>query len=209
MLVTLEETKTYLSIPSGTTTYDNFLNQQIAVLSDSIEKYCGRKFLETSYTQTIYKDQLSSKSDKQISLLHYPLVSIDSIKLDGVDVTGFRIEYEYSKLTKIEGFIGTGEELLIEYTAGYSDTPSPIKQSIFSLIEEKYNKLKSGVAINFGSDVQSISIPGTISIAYDYSLQSNDRKNGFGMLLGNYLNVFDMYRSERRLIGKIEETRYA
>lgn len=209
MLVTLQETKTYLSIPALNTTYDSFLTQQITVISDSIEKYCGRKFLENTYTQTIYRDQLESKSDKQISLLHYPLISIESITLDGLDVTGYRVEYDYSKLTKIDGFIGTGEELLIEYTAGYSETPSPIKQTIFSLIEEKYNKMKSGVSVNFGSDVQSISIPGTISIAYDYSLQGNDRKNGFGMILGNYLNVLDMYRSERRLIGKIEETRYA
>jgi hypothetical protein len=201
--------KDYLGIPLATTTYDGFLTEQITVISDAIEKYCGRKFATATYTQTIYRDQFDGRNDKIINLLHYPLKTINSIQLDTIAVTGYRIEYGYSRLTKIDGFINEGEELVINYTAGYDSIPSPIKQTVYSLVEEKYNKKKAGIPVNFGTDVQSISIAGTISISYDYSLQANDRKGAFGMILGNYLNVIDMYRSERRLIGRIEETRYA
>lgn len=209
MLVTLNEMKDYLGIPFATTTYDGFLTEQITVISEAIEKYCGRKFSSATYTQTIYKDQFENKNDKTIYLLHYPLKTINTIKLDNVNITGYRIEYDYSRITKIDGFINDGEELVINYTAGYDVIPAPIRQTVFSLVEEKYNKKKAGIPVNFGNDVQSIAIAGTISISYDYSLQANDRKGAFGMILGNYLNVIDMYRSERRLIGRIEETRYA
>jgi hypothetical protein len=209
MLVTLNEMKDYLGIPLATTTYDGFLTEQITVISDAIEKYCGRKFASATYTQTIYKDQFENRDDKTVYLLHYPLQTVNSIQLDTITVTGYRIEYDYGRLTKIDGFVNGGEELIINYTAGYSTIPSPIKQTVYSLVEEKYNKKKAGIPVNFGNDVQSIAIAGTISISYDYSLQANDRKGAFGMILGNYLNVIDMYRSERRLLGKIEETKYA
>lgn len=208
-LVTLSEVKTYLGIPNGTTTYDDFITGQIAVYSEAVEAYCGRAFLAQAYTQTIYRDQFERKTDKVIHLATYPLNTIAFIKLDDVLVTGYRVEYDISRLTHPYGFINQGEVLTISYNAGYAYTPAPVKQVIYSLIEEKYTKKTSGVSINFGSDVQSVSIPGTISIAYDYSLQANERKTAMGMLLGNYVNVLDMYRTERAVLGKLEETKYA
>ncbi len=44
-----------------------------------------------------------------------------------------------------------------------------------------------------------------MSIDFDYTLQANERKTGFGMILGNYVNILDQYRSERPLIGAIKE----
>jgi hypothetical protein len=70
-----------------------------------------------------------------------------------------------------------------------------------SIIEERYNKKKSGISLNFGSDVQRVSIAGTISVDFDYSLQSNERVSAYGTILGNYINVLDQYRSERVLTG--------
>lgn len=206
MLITLADMKDYLG-ETGTT-YDDFLTEQLEIISDAIEKYCGRSFITKSYTQTIYRDQFENRDDKTIYLASYPLVAITSIELDGVAVTGYRVEYGPGKIFKIDGFINTGDELVIEYTAGTTEVPRPIRQAIYSIVEEKYNKKKSGVSINFGSDVQSISIPGTVSISYDYSLQGNERKNAFGTILGNYVNILDMYRTERRIVGKLEETRY-
>jgi len=71
------------------------------------------------------------------------------------------------------------------------------------LVKERYNKHTSGIDLDFGSDIQSISIPGTISVAYDYSLQNNERKTAFGAILGNYVNTLDYFRSERPLIGSV------
>ena len=79
--------------------------------------------------------------------------------------------------------------------------PTTIQYVVKAIVEERYNKKLSGVSLNFGSDVQRISIPGTISIDFDYTLTSNDRVNAFGNLLGSYLNLLDFYRSERAILG--------
>jgi hypothetical protein len=60
------------------------------------------------------------------------------------------------------------------------------------------------VALNFGSNVQRISVPGVMGIDFDYTLSTNERNNKYGMILGDYLNVFDNYRSERTLVGESE-----
>jgi len=76
-----------------------------------------------------------------------------------------------------------------------------VRSVVYSLVEERYNKKLNGVNLNFGSDIQSVSIAGTISVQFDYSLESNTRKIGMGTILGNYVNVLDKYRSERVISG--------
>ena len=66
---------------------------------------------------------------------------------------------------------------------------------------ERYNKKSSGVDLNFGSDVQRVSIPGAISIDFDYSLSNNERKSAYGVILGSNSNILDDWRSERSVIG--------
>ena len=79
--------------------------------------------------------------------------------------------------------------------------PLTLKSAIKSIVATRYNKYVAGVGLNFGSDVQRISIPGAISIDFDYTLQNNERKTAFGALLGDQINVIDYFRSERAVIG--------
>ena len=72
-----------------------------------------------------------------------------------------------------------------------------------TVVDERNNKINN-IAPNFGSNVQRLSIPGTMSIDFDYTLQANERSSSFGMFLGNYINVVDYYRSERVAIGQVE-----
>jgi len=97
------------------------------------------------------------------------------------------------------------QELEVEYTAGYSDIPSVIEDVVFNVVEQRYNKKASGVALSFGNDVQRVSIPGVMSVDFDYTLQANERQSKYGMILGNYGNVLDPWRSERALIGEIKD----
>jgi len=85
--------------------------------------------------------------------------------------------------------------------AGYATIPTIILTVLDSLVQERYNKKVAGVDLNFGSDVQRVSIPGTISIDFDYSLSNNERKSSYGSIIGSYANILDDWRSERSVVG--------
>jgi hypothetical protein len=203
MLVTLAELKDYLGITGSGD--DSWLTQQATLISDTIDSYCGRKFLEDDYIQTYYPDDYAGECVKELTAFHYPVSDLAQA-LDGdLDITAdIRLQKELGnfKLPESE-FFSTGEEVEIQYTAGFpvDEVPTPIKNVVFVLVEERYNKKQAGVSLSFGSDVQRVSIPGTISIDFDYSLQSNERKTAFGTILGNHVNVLDYYRSERAIVG--------
>ena len=199
MLDTLDNVKTKLGITG--TEYDDFLNDQITLISDVIESYCRRKFALTSWIQTFYKDDLTQIRD--LELFHFPVDELTALTIDEVenDVAEIRVHKPTGILKRKNGGSFYGEEIVVEYSAGYEEIPSPILEVLYSLVGERYNKKKSGVNLNFGSDVQRISIPGAISIDFDYSLANNDRKSAFGTILGNYANVLDSYRSERAVVG--------
>lgn len=215
MLVSLSDMKIYLGIPLVDTTYDVFLTQQIQTISEAIENYCGRKFESTTYTQLFYKDDYIKRDLPRDTLImyHFPLISVNSVKSKqlesdvGEDITNYRTHKPTAKITNKDYFdmFCFSEIVEVNYTAGFATIPFVIQNAVYSLVQERYNKKINGVDLNFGSDVQSISIPGTISIAYDYSLNDNERKSAFGAILGKYINTLDFYRSERTLIGKIED----
>lgn len=198
MLSTLSEVKSRLGIT--TSDYDSFLTQQITLISDVIEAYCRRKFSATSWVQTFYKNELTDPHT--IELYHYPLITLDSVVVDDVAVTDTLILHKpTARIRKEDGGWLYGNEIVVSYDAGYAVIPSPILEVLDSLVQQRYNKKVAGVELNFGSDVQRISIPGAISIDFDYSLSNNERKSSYGTILGNYANVLDDWRSERSVIG--------
>lgn len=201
-MLTLAEVKAHLSIPTSNVDHDAFLTSHEAIVSAVIEGYCGRKFLSAEYIQTFYAGDYQSVV-QEVKTFHYPLISVEKIELDTVDtIADYRIHKDSGTLTNRYGvFQGCPEELVVEYTAGYATLPGIVKHVLLSVIEQNYNKRQSGVSLNFGSDVQSVSIPGVISIQFDYTLEHNQRKNAYGSILGNFLNVLDPYRSERRIVG--------
>ncbi len=213
MLVSLEAMKTYLG-ETGTD-YDTFLTQQILTVSEAIEGYCGRRFNSAAYTQTFYKDEMVGEYLGKLVLFHYPVTVLTSVTniTDTIvlDSSEYRCQLDRGFLKhlsdgrKISWFNDSAEALEVVYTAGYTTIPAVILSVVYSLVEAAYNKKKSGVSVDFGSDVQSISIPGTLTINFDYTLQANDRKSAYGMIIGNYGNVLDGFRSERTLLGNIED----
>lgn len=204
MIATLAEIKSYLGV-SGSAD-DAFLTSQGQLVSDAIEAYCQRKFNAVNYTQTYYCEDYK-RGDSRLFLAVFPVNSITSIEEDGEAITGYRLHPQTGILTKKEGFF-FGDEIIVEYNAGYAqaDIPSVVKSVVYSVVGERYSKKKSGIDLNFGSDVQRVSIPGTISIDFDYTLTNSERKNPFGSLLGNYLNLLDHYRSDQAVVGSTRLT---
>lgn len=210
MIVTLAEMKTYLGIADAS--YDSFLTQQLTMVNSAIENYCGRKFDPITYTETIYKDELLQKNylDK-IYLYHYPVNSVTSVTDEDGKTYTIRLQSDVGKIVNVEDGDKTQwfydhDELTIVYEAGFTTMPEDLKQAVYSIVSESYNKKINGIDVSFGNNVQRVSVAGVMSIDYDYTLTSNDRSSAFGMILGDWLNVVDFYRSERALQGKIEET---
>jgi len=206
MLVSLVEMKSYLGIDSSDTTYDSFLTLQLEVVSDSIEGYCGRKFEVKNWTQTIYSSDLLN-TDK-VFLYQYPLTqNVTSVtKEDGTPIDLADIVHVHScglirRLAEESGAFASmfydTNKIEVKYESGFTVIPSQIRQVVYSLVSESYSKKKVGIDVNFGSDVQRMSIPGVVSIDFDYTLNVNERKSKYGMILGNWANVLDQFRSER------------
>jgi Phage gp6-like head-tail connector protein len=206
MLITLAEMKTYLGI--SVNTYDTFLTSQITLISETIELYCRRKFSAADYIQSIYREDYEKLPQKSLMLFHYPVNSITYLKQDTVAFIDYRLHKETGMLKSdmYEYFFQGGQSVIeVSYNAGYTNIPETIRSVVFSICEERYNKKISGINLNFGSDVQRVSIPGTISIDFDYSLSANDRVSAFGSILGSYMNILDYHRSERAVgdLGKL------
>jgi hypothetical protein len=201
MIVTLAEMKAYLGITDSS--QDAFLTEQLTFINEAVESYCARKFDLATYTQKFHYDDYR-KSIKSLELYHYPLVSVTEIKEDDVvqDLADYRVHNPTGKITANTGFFSSCQSIVeVTYQAGYSTIPATIKNVVYSVVEERYNRKQAGISLNFGADVQRIALSGVMSIDFDYSLMSNERKSAFGTILGNWLNVLDAYRSERIIIG--------
>jgi len=216
MLVTLADMKAYLGIDSGDTSYDAFLTLQIQIISEAIESYCRRKFTSATYIQKFYYEEMMEKSKviDTLQLYHYPTSAVSEVaeiedstsEITILAANEYRVNSSVAWVSRknYQDFFQSGNIVQVTYTAGYTTIPFTIQNAVYSLVKERYNKNINGIDLNFGSDVQSISIPGTISVAYDYSLQNNERKTAFGAILGNYVNTLDYFRSERAVIGEVE-----
>ncbi len=200
MLDTLNNVKTRLGI-SGTT-YDTFLTTQITLISDTIEAFCRRKFLSAAYDQTFYRGDY--KTSQLLELYNYPVSAITSVKEDDVVLSSdtYRLHIPTGRIIRTSGYFFWPLKTVVRHVAGLSACPTPVLSVLDSLVQERYNKKVSGVDLNFGSDVQRISVPGAISIDFDYTLNNNERKSAFGTILGSNLNVLDAYRSERAVLGE-------
>lgn len=201
-LVSLEDMKTNLGETS--TDYDAFLTQQLNLMSSVIQNYCRRVFAATNYVETLYR--VDVPDSRRLMLYNYPVNSIASIVYD-TNNTLDPTEYRFNKSSGFILPLNTTpftwiETMVITYNAGYTTIPPEVEEVMYSIVGQRYNKSKAGVDLNFGSDVQRISVPGTLSIDFDYSLQNNERKSAFGVLLGEYINVLDFFRSERTLVGQ-------
>jgi hypothetical protein len=211
-LVALDDLKTYLGIDLIDTSQDAFLNGEIALFDETVQNYCNRIFEVNTYTETIYYDDF--KDDFEYTLYHHPVSLITSVTEKAPDAPDelqtFRLNKRTGNLVltndsgvkkRLFSNYSTGAYLEIIYDAGYATVPLEIQEAVKALIQQRYNRKNAGIDLNFGNNVQRISIPGVMGIDFDYTLNSNERQNKYGMLLGDYLNVFDNYRSERTIVG--------
>ena len=141
-LATRKEVKDYLNITGADNNLDNQINDLIGRVSSAFEGYCGRAFVEATYTE--YYD---GNGQSKLFLDNYPVTAITSIHEDAdwvwgsadlIDSSDYRILDERGII--YDGIFGTGEQnVKIVYTAGYATLPTDLKQAC---IEEVGRKIK-------------------------------------------------------------------
>lgn len=139
-LTTAARAKLYLGIT--TSADDNLIERLIDAISDSIEKYCERRFKQTAYSNELYDG--SGGSD--MVLKNYPVISSETFTLEersGSDninsfstISGNLYFVKYDRgIVALSGstFIKATQRYRVSYTAGYNfdnTTPGATLESV-------------------------------------------------------------------------------
>lgn len=76
--------KSFIGIPSTTTTDDTFISQVIPTVEALIEKFCDRVFEQTTYT-----DYYCGNNQKVLVLNEYPVLQTSDVSLVAIDPGGY------------------------------------------------------------------------------------------------------------------------
>lgn len=177
-LTTVARYKAYAGI-SGVT-YDSRIEVLINVITDYIERFCDRRFLETIYTNEVY----DGHGSQQLLLKNYPINERSAFQMNArdtylneahwssVDTNLYHIDYLSGLIEFVGGrFHNTPRHYQITYTAGYAfdnTTPGVTLESLgIGDLEFACWQLVSNLFKNAGQQtgIQSESI-GNYSVTY-------------------------------------------
>jgi hypothetical protein len=167
-LTILETAKMELGIPPSDTSKDDKITTLIKQASSIVADYCNQVFGAEEVLETFWSDAPSSSYERSFMLSREPIISIDSVVIDGqtIDPTNYRMATD-GHLHRLDTvgltfwcLTSTAE---IHYTAGYvllDDLPYGIERAALSLIKEYY--------AGFGQNprVRSEEIPGLRRVDY-------------------------------------------
>lgn len=128
-LTTVDRQKNYMGISSLTATQTTVMENLINMATNMIESYCGRRFMETTYTEEVYDGPRSER----ILLNNYPVNTREDFKLERNDSsanedawnelndTDYFVYYDEGvvNLTGRSNFILYTRKYRVTYTAGY------------------------------------------------------------------------------------------
>lgn len=175
-LTTLENVKNYLDIPALDTTNDDFLTEQINIISDAIQNLIGRQLGKQTYTD----ERLSGSGRLKQRLNNYPIKSITEILIDDVAYTDYEIfkaasgilysDTAWPKSCRSDGMsnhpIESKLNIKATYVAGYvlpkddgapdpRDLPFDIEGVVKQMVASAFNSAGSEGLDSFGiSDVK-------------------------------------------------------
>jgi hypothetical protein len=171
-------------------TYDTILEQIINMVTETIERYTGRRFKQTAYTGT----KLDSDGGESLHLPQYPVSTTAVFTLyerdtteneddwSTVDSEDYYIDYVSGLVYMAgQGNWGRGRQLYkVDYTAGYifdnaatflSDTTAgDLEMACWRMTRTMYDEI--GVSSHYG-DVESETIA-DYSVKYNVALSSGD-----------------------------------
>lgn len=177
-LTTLARAKNFMEI--GGTVDDSLIESLINMVSDFVEKYCDRRFLQTAYSNEIY----DGNGMKELLLKQYPISSSASFTLERrdtidnnssfttIDSEDYFIKYDEGIIVYVnDSFYPYPQHYRISYTAGYAfDNVTPgatlesvgigdLEFAVWKLVNQAYKNRR------ISANVQSESI-GDYSVTF-------------------------------------------
>ena len=149
-LVTLEDVKSFLGITL--TTHDTVLTMLINMVTDHIEKRCGRRFTDTTYTQEEY----DGTAVRTLAVKYFPITSTETFKLEvnnasdnsddweEIDTDEYWVDEATGIITKTTPFAKRTKNYRVTYSAGYDSIPYDLQLLAMTFISEIFNKRKTG-----------------------------------------------------------------
>lgn len=196
-LTTVSDVKESLGIASSVTTYDNLIIRKINQATIAIERYCGRRFLSTTYTDEEY----DSTNTNQLILRQRPVTLLTSLGVrdSGLNDPDFEtIDSELYFLDSNAGVLdlnfnarGSWNRYNVSYTAGYTTIPEDLAEACVSLACYYFNNADGsdvGVAqkkegqrelryangsLKFDSIIQNLGIDGIIDSYANYPVMTD------------------------------------
>lgn len=138
-LTSVADVKESLGIASSDSTYNNLITRKINQATIAIERYCGRRFLSTVYTDEEY----DSTQTNQLILRQRPVSLLTSIGVrdSGLNNGSFEtIDSQMYFLDSNAGVLdlnfnarGSWNRWRVTYTAGYTTIPEDLAEACASL----------------------------------------------------------------------------
>lgn len=157
-LTSTADVKTYLGVTHSTD--DTLIGRLVSAASQWFEAQTGRVFSSTSYDEV-----QDGCGGRVIVPSYYPLISITSLKVDGVAITastayGVDGYYIDGDVIRLRGhYVSTGiGNVELAYVAGYSATPKDVAQAVIEMASLMYRERTrvgqqtatiSGESVNF------------------------------------------------------------
>lgn len=157
-LTSLQDVKETLGINAGTTTSDNLLTRKINQATEMIERYCGRRFKATTYTDEEYDATYGS----QLILRQRPINTLTSISQrnstqnisswDAIDPSFYFYDANAGLIEGVfsfgVGFGGGGwNRYKVTYNAGYTTIPSDLAEACVTLAAYLFKNPTSGTGV--------------------------------------------------------------
>lgn len=140
-LTTVADVKESMGIASSDHSWDNLIIRKINQVTKQIEKYCGRRFIETAYTQEEYN---STQTD-QLVLAQRPITSSTPFELgirdsglntdswDTIDTQLYYVDTESGVVDLLFSASGRWNRWRATYSAGYATIPEDLAEAAATL----------------------------------------------------------------------------
>jgi len=141
-LCALADVKTWLQIPSGTTTDDALLSALITQVSQWVDSYCNRNLAQATYTEV-----RDGKGGTRKMIKNYPIQSITTVKIGSVIIPlspdGIQPGYTWdSNSITLHGYRFDKDQsnVTFVYSGGYptGQIPSEITLAAIQLVALRY-----------------------------------------------------------------------
>lgn len=138
-LCTVADVKESLGIASSDTSWDNIITRKINQATQMIESYCGRRFLQTTYTDEEY----DSTRSNQLILRQRPIVgsitlgrrngTLNDDNWNDIDTDLYFADANSGVIDLLFTTSGIWNGYRVTYTAGYATIPADIAEACATL----------------------------------------------------------------------------